>query len=263
MAHAEHAVPLLRKTCGNEDRRTLNAISNLARCYTAVGKGREAIRLLKECCPKMRDDTFVNLLLAQLQLWYGLNEDYNVTRRWMIDYAVSRRASFKSRHDILERVVYIACLAPLENEAQAVEITKTLEIAQTIRLAPGAKIDLGHGEDLRNLIAGMALVRTGQPAKATPHFDEALKLINTVLEDSHIWDKSTVSYYKAIALLQSGRGDEGRLLFDEAEKHMERWTSDEQPLEHQWAPSGERLTQWLAYKEAKKLFDKVKPADKK
>jgi serine/threonine protein kinase len=263
LVHAEHSVPLLRKTCGNEDRRTLNAISNLARCYTAVGKGREAITLLKECCPKMRDDTYVNFLLAQLQLWYGLIGDYNVTRKWMMDYAVSRRASFNSRHDILERVVYIACLAPPENEAQAVEIGKTLEIAQTIRLAPGANMDLGHAGDLRNLIAGMALVRTGQPAKAIPHFDEAMKLINAVLEGSHLWDKSTVSYYKAIALHQSGREDEGRALFDETEKHMVRWTSDEQPLEHQWAPSGERLTQWLAYKEAKTLIEPAIPAVEK
>jgi tetratricopeptide (TPR) repeat protein len=263
LVHAEHSVPLLRKACGNKDGRTLNAISNLARCYTAVGRSKEAIELLQECCPQMSGDTFVNFLLAQLDLWYGLREDYNTTRRWMLDFAVGIRDRLTSRPDILERVVYIACLAPLENDAQAVEINKTLARAESIRTDSGAKMDLGHGGDMRNLIAGMILIRTGQPDKAIPHFDKALELIKTARDDWRAWDRCTVAYYKAMALQQMGQAAEARALFDATDKKMVRWESDDQPLRGNWAPSGERMTHWLAYKEAKTLIEQAIPAVEK
>ncbi|MEN9974262.1 MAG: hypothetical protein RLZZ282_268, partial [Verrucomicrobiota bacterium] len=259
LVHAEHSVPLLRKACGNKDRRTLNAISNLARCYTAVGMSKEAIKLLQECCPQMRDDTFVNFLLAQLQLWYGLSEDYATTRRWMLDFAVGIRDRLTSRPDILERVVYIACLAPLENDAQAVEINKTLARADAIRMGAEAQMDLGHGGDMRNLIAGMVLVRTGQPDKAIPHFDKVLELLKTAREDWRAWDRCSVTYYKAMALHQMGRMVDARALFEATEKSMSRWKSDDQPLQGHWTPSGERMTHWLAYKEAKTLIKHTMP----
>ena len=258
LGHAEHALPLLRKLYGNNDRRTADAMSNLARCYLNVNKGREALQLLKECGVMMRDDTFVNLLLAQMQLCFGLKEDYNATRRWMIDYAASKRDHFASRHDILERVVFIACLAPLENESQAIEVNKTLDRAQAIRLAPEAPIDYGHGKNGRNIITGVALFRTGQPAKAIEYFDLVLGTKDDD-ESWRGWDRSMVGFYKAMALYQLGRVSEGRTLLDVTAKTMVPWPSDKTPIDRNWVPSGALMTHGLVYKEAKQLFEPAKP----
>lgn len=260
LVHAEHSVPLLRKACGSSDRQTLNAISNLARCYTAVGKNKEAIQLLQECCPQMRDDAFVNFLLAQLQLWDGKMKDYNATRRWMLDFAISNRDRLGSRPDTIERIVYIACLAPLADATQAVEITQALARAAAIRKGSGATMNFGHAEDTRNFIAGMALVRKGQPDQAIPYFDKALELNKTAREEWRGWDRCMVAFSKALALHQMGRVAESRALFEATEKSMVRWDSDEQPLRGSWAPSGERMTHWLAYKEAKNLIEHAIPA---
>ena len=204
-AMAEAAVPLMRKVIGSADRRTLNAISNLARCYAATGRTSDALALLAECSPQMRDDTFVNRLLSHLQLWFGREEEYNKTRRWMIDYAKINRDRFRTRPDILEKVVQIACLAPLENEDQGKELLATLARCQEIRTAGGSPPDRGPGPAWRSLVTGIAYYRAGDDVKADSAFAETARLLDeSEKEDKIPRDRSLLNLYCAMSSLRQG-----------------------------------------------------------
>ena len=252
-AMLEDCVPLMRKVLGASDRRTLNAISNLARCYVSAGRTREGLDLLAECAPQMPDDTFVNNLLAELQLWMGLDGDYNKTRRWMIDYAVARRGTMRTRPDILERVVLIACLAPLENPEQGRELMATLGRCDEIRAAAGRPKIFEPPPAWRGWAAGMLYYRAGDYEKAEAALAETLRL----LEGGAKWEntsanRSGVNLYRAMSLLKQGKVDAARQLYAEASKAIIPPQSAEQPLA---SARGAPLIARLAYREAKALFE--------
>ena len=259
-AMLEECVPLMRKVLGASDRRTLNAISNLARSYVSAGRTREGLDLLAECAPPMPDDTFVNLLLANLQLWAGLDDDYNKTRRWMIAYAVSRRGTMRTRPDILERAILIACLAPLENPDQGSELLATLARCDEIRAAGGRPKIFEPPPAWRGLAAGMLYYRAGDYGKAEAALSETLRL----LERCATWEntpanRAGVNLYRAMSLLKQGKVDEARQLYAEASKAIAPPQSAEQPLSGNWDAQGTPLIVWLAQREAKALFEQVPP----
>ena len=262
LALAGEVVPLLRKVLGSEDRRTLNAISNLARCYAATGRTREAVDLLTECCPRMRDDTFVNLMLASLQLWLGLDSEYHQTRIWMMDFAKTRQDGYKSRHDILQRGILISCLAPLENDDQAHALLATLERADVIQSSPDAPLDYGPGSAWRTVIAGIAYYRVGDHAQAAARFDTVLRLAADNTREDLTWERGMASYYKAMTLFRTGDKEAARTLFEATASKMKHWSTDEHPLTNNFDPSGAPVCIWLAYKESKALIDHANPADK-
>ena len=266
---AGELVPLMRKVMGSTDRRTLNAISNLARCDAATGRTREAIALLEECAPQMRDDTFVNMLLAHLQLWFGLGEKYNETRRWMIGYAKENRDQFRDRPDILERTVMIACLAPLEDEAQGKEILATLERCREIRTATAGPPDPGPGPAWRSLVAGMAYYRIGDYAKAEEALAESGRLMDAwgarfvplaQKKDKKPRARSLLNLYRAMGMLRQGNTETARELFLDTAKTIKPPPSEEQPLLKCGDASGTPLTVWLAEREARGMLE---PSGKK
>lgn len=254
-ATLEECVPLMRKVLGSSDQRTLDAISNLARCYTNSGKTREAVDLLAECAPQMPGDTFVNSLLAELQLWLGLDGDYNKTRRWMIDYAVTRRGTMRSRPDILERAVLIACLAPLENPEQGRELLATIERCAEIRAASGRPKIFEPAQGWRYLVVGLLHYRTGDYEKAEESFSQSLRS----MEEGNQWentpeDRARVNLYRAMSMLKHGKADEGRQLYDDANKMLAPPPSAEQPLFRNQGPQRYSLAAWLAQREATALY---------
>ena len=259
-AMLEECVPLMRKVLGASDRRTLNAISNLARCYATAGRTREAMDLLAECAPQMPDDTFVNLLLANLQLWAGLDDDYNKTRRWMIDYAVARRGGMRNRPDILERAILIACLAPLENPDQGSELLATLARCDEIRAAGGRPKIFEPAPAWRGLAAGMLHYRAGDYEKADAALSETLRL----LEGCATWEntpanRAGVNLYRAMSMLKQGKDGEARQLYMEASKAIISPQSAEQPLLGNWDAQGTPLIARLAHREAKAIFEQAPP----
>ncbi len=251
----EECVPLMRKVLGSSDRRTLDAISNLARCYTNSGKTREAVGLLAECAPQMPDDTFVNGLLAELQLWMGLDGDYNKTRRWMIDYAVARRGTMRSRPDILERAVLIACLAPLENPEQGRELLATIGRCAEIRAASGRPKIFEPGQAWRHLVVGLLHYRTGDYEKAEVAFSQSLRSMEEGNQRENApEDRARVNFYRAMSMLKHGKADEGRQLCDDANKMLTPPPSAEQPLFRNQGPPKYLLAAWLAQREATALY---------
>lgn len=260
LAMLEESVPVMRRVIGPADRATLNAISNQARCLTAVGRTREAIGLLTECAPQMRDDTYINILLAQLQLWFGLGEGYNKTRGWMIDYAKENRDRFRSRPDILERAVMIACLAPLENEAQGDELLATLARCKEIRATGAEPPSFGPGPAWRSMIAGMAYYRVGDEKKAEEALAEAGGLMDEgEKKDKTPRDRSVVNFYRAMTMLRRGNPDAAHRLYLDTAKTTNPPPSGEQPLLNE---AGDPLTAWLAEREARGLFEQFRKNSK-
>jgi len=245
----EETVPLLRKVAGSEDRRTLNAISDLARCRAATGRTHEAVVLLTECAPKMRDDTFINLLLANLQLWLGHPEEYNKTRSWMIDYQRRGRGTFRDRADILERAVLISCLHPLENADQGKELLATLARCQEIRSVVGAPPDRGPGPSWRAMITGMVHYRTGDYAGAAEALEEWVRL-----QKNDIHDEPIVNLYRAMVLFQQGHLDAAKSLYRDTSTGIAPPPSQDQPLLGSQSPQGFPVTVWLTQREAQKMF---------
>jgi len=255
LAMAGELVPVMRKVFGSADRQTLDAISTQARCLAAVGRTREAIGLLTECAPQMRDDTFVNLLLANLQLWFGLGDEYNKTRRWMIDYAKTQREQFRSRPDILERAVMIACLAPLENPGQGQELLATLARCKEIRATGVEPAHFGPGPAWRSLIAGMTYYRIGDYSKAADALAESGRLMDeSEKKDKKPRERSLLNLYRAMGVLRQGNTETARQLYLDTAKTIKPPPSEEQPLLKCGEASGTPLTAWLAEREAREML---------
>lgn len=256
LPHAEHAVALLRVKLGNEDRLTADAISNLARCYTHIGKGREAMKLFEECCPHARDDTFINFILAQLQVWYGNMEGYHATRRWMIDYALSEMHRFVAHQDILRRVVYISCVAPLENAEQGEQIQRIMDRVNVIQDSNSHILDLANGNVGDFMPLGMMQTRLGNHEQAIRCYDEFSKGLPYYKQFIwNRWDQCAMQSFKVISLLGLGRREEARQLLEETGKLIRPLKCEDEPMLGEWAPGGQHLLQRVAYREAKRLLD--------
>ncbi len=251
----EECVPLMRKVFGSSDRRTLDAISNLARCYATAGRTREAVDLLAESAPQMPDDTFVNLLLANLQLWLGLDDDYDKTRRWMIDYAVARRGSMRTRPDILERAVLIASLAPFEDAAQGQELLATLARCKEIRAESGRPQIYEPSAAWRNFISGVLYYRLGEYENAAAALAEAIRLKDEGAKNENSpMARAPINLYRAMSLLRQGKPDAARQLYSDTAKMIVPPQSAEQPLFNIQNPAGGPIEVWLAQREARELF---------
>ena len=214
-------------------------------------------------CPKMRDDTYVNLLLAGLQLWSKQQDDYLKTRRWMIQYAVDTREKISFRHDIFQRNLLICSLTPLDDEIQGRELLRTLDRAETIRNSPGATVKHGCGPAWCAVISGMVHYRAGNDLKAIEYCDESMRLAAKQADPDPAWERTMAGFFKALALLRSGREGEARTIYRTTEEAMKRWPSADQPLLQSHDAAGSELTCWLAFKEARELIDKPSPATEK
>lgn len=255
-ALAEHAVPLLRQKLGSEDRSTANAISTLARCYTGLGREREAMKLLEECCPHARDDTYINFLLAQLQIWFREKEAYHATRRWLIDYALTKMHQFHSQQDILRRVVFISCIGPLDQPEQKGQIKKIMDRVDEIQRSSKHILDLRNGNYWDYMPLGMMHTRLGNHEEAIRCYDEFLKYLpKGKLPDPDPWNRCTIESFKAISLLGLGKRDEAKQLIEQAGKLNPPLESEEHPLLGQCSHSGESLLPRIAHREAKELLE--------
>lgn len=257
-AMSGEVVPLMRKAFGSSARNTLNAIRNLAWCDAATGRTREAMDLLAECAPQMRDDTFANIMLAHLQLWFGRKEEYNKTRRWMLDYAKNNGKDLRSRPDILERVMMLASFAPLENESQRQDLKETLRLRDEIREAGVGITERSPSPAWRSMITGMACYRLGDDKRAEAAFAEAGRLMDkTDKKAKKPANRSRVNLYRAMSMLRQGKQVAARRLYDETAAAIKPPPSQEQPLLNCSDASGEPITAWLACREIQELFGRT------
>lgn len=257
LEHAEIAAPIMLKTYGPEDRSTANAMGNLARALSSLGRTKEAIDALTRCGLHMRDDTYVNLMLANLQIWTGDLNGYHATRRWMIDYQVKRRDTWDARSYILERAVRLCCMAPLENEEQGDELLKTWEIADKVRES-ATEEPRRHAEDELAWFRGLLSYRRGEFDKALEEFDEV-----EALRRKHIQFQDTKNAYrpdpsllflKAMTLHGLGRRDEAASSFHVGVRLLPDQPPGPEPLKGINSADGIILQPWIFHKEAGELL---------
>jgi serine/threonine protein kinase len=259
LKHAEIAVEQIRKSQTTPSYTTAQAMSDMARCLVALGRTDEAIPLLEESCPQLRDDTWVNFMLGNLYVWRKEFDKYNKLRGGMIDYMVSERGKFQRKAYILERAVWLCCQAPLENEDQAKALLAMLERAKEIRESPNAEPETYHAADVRAMITGYALYRTGAYQQALDQFLDFERLALSRKAPDPITpiplpDPTLVSY-KAMALHQLGKRRESLETFKEAQRILDQKRRSEQPLFGIIDTGGTSIIQWIAYDEAKALIN--------
>ena len=247
----EEAVPLLQKTAGPKDRGTLNARTTLARCQAAMGNTETAVELLEKCASGMPDDTFVNHLLACLQLWLGRTDDYQATRQVMLDFDRSGRG-WVSRSDMLCRGIKISCLAPLENAEQGAEILASLKRANEIYSGPAPHQKNEPGIRWRRLVNGMAQYRVGNDKEAEAALREAIEFgSQTKPSREEFRYATTAGFFLAMCLYRQGDEKAAREAFRKAAERTEPCPSEKQPLLKNNDTVGAPVDVWLAQKEAR------------
>jgi serine/threonine protein kinase/tetratricopeptide (TPR) repeat protein len=215
LALGEDIVPRLERVEGMAAGDTLFAQGYLGRTLIAKGRPWEALRVLEQCAPYRMDDTFLNMSLASLELGLGQVDAYRKTRDRMINNWVSAQNSMRSRPDMLERMVQMACLAPFDNRAQGLKLLTTLDRCRVIRSLPNGPEKLDKEPDL--FVQGVAHFRLGD-------YEKALALLDKVPGGHPAQvardDDIARDFVRAVCLLKLGRDSEARVLFDQTAKKM-------------------------------------------
>lgn len=252
IARYRELLPHLEKVMGPFNRTTLNAKSFLARALLPEERSGESLELLESCAPYMSDDTFVNLTLASLELWFKQNDRYEQTRRRMFDFCISSRGSMIDRPDILERAILLCSLSPFKTKSQGEEALKTLDRAQVISdaMLPHPS---GYREDTRNFLRGLVLFRLGRDTEAITAFDQVQQ--GNAGSEKTIAETPLALLFRAVSLARLGRPvpDTGSLIAN-VEALLGKPTSQEEPLAGRKEGADKLLKQWILLREASELL---------
>ena len=250
LALREEALQILTNAKGADDRETANSRSSIGSTLVFSGRARRGLEMMTEAGPNMRDDTYLNHYLAGLQLWFGQVAEYNLTRRWMIDWASVNAARLPAhRSDMLERIVRLSCLHPFEDPEQKESVRALLRRADAMRTL--LKEDVPS-----NLPRGMAQFRFGEFVEA----EATMKIVARTWQPN--WDErdrpdheEAANYYVAMSLFRQGRGEDARKLLAETDAKSGPLPPDENPLQSE-NPSPEKtiLIRLLAQREAHDLI---------
>ncbi len=249
MQTLERVVSLLRKVAGPDHEVTNDAASNLARCYCAASRTPEAIALLKDCAPKLRDDSFIASLLAGLLVWQGRDEEYRAHRNAVLEWAWENRNSMRTRPDIYERLVFMSCYKPLENEEQKQQVREIIRLAALQRAAvPLVDLKESCGQQL---CYGVVAYRLGDFDEARRYLEKSLAFDQGRFPDSA--NCRAAGIY--LAMTRAAQGDKSAAdYYTDHRKTIPDPPSDEHPLANWFAGDGGRLIPWIARREADKIF---------
>jgi hypothetical protein len=251
VARSREVTPRLERVLGPQDRVTLNAKSFLARALLTEGETQEALGILEEIAPQMSDDTYVNLCLASVEVWFGQTDRYERTRSRMLDFCVRNRGGLIGRPDILERALFLCTLLPTRDSTQSDEILKTLKRCQEIRKAPNAPRITEPDESWREFVSGMVYLRTAQDALAAEAFENAQQAEKP---------NGKAPYFAAVAAVLQGlarqhlgenRGDLATLIA-KAKETMGSPASDQEPMLGKKSAESLQLFCWILLREAEK-----------
>ena len=249
MQSLERVVPLLRKVAGPDHEATNDAASNLARCYCTASRTPEAIALLKDCAPKLRDDSFIASLLAGLLVWQGRDEEYRAHRDAVLEWAWENRNSMRTRPDIYERLVFMSCYKPLENEEQRQQVREIIRLAALQRAAvPLKELKESCGQQL---CYGVVAYRLGDFDEARRYLEKSLAFDQGRFPDSA--NCRAAGIY--LAMTRAAQGDKSAAdYYTDHRKTIPDPPSDDHPLANWFAGDGDRLVPWIARREADKIF---------
>ena len=159
---------------------------------------------------------------------------------------------------ILERSVWLSCLTSFENEEQGKMVLRTIQRIESMRNRPGAQPDLKHSPDLRARYMAVGLFRTGDFKGALEQCELSEKFMDAELRSKLATGDGPAAwadFYKALTLLQLGRKGEARNLYFQLVKKKRTPPSKEHPLAGTKNADGSALVFWIAYEEAKKVFE--------
>lgn len=243
--------------------------------YLVTGRTSEGLKLLNESRHKSSGDTFANLTLACLQLWFDDKNAYQETRRRMMAWILAR-ADRINRVDIFLRVARLSCLAAFSDPSMKDKARFMVRRAGELRMTEGSVLGAvrqrvvdPHPKAVINspyhqLTLGMVQYRCGDFAEA----EATLRHTRQIAEEfANVRDRPyivwTASFYQAMAMFQQGQKSAARdLCLKTAERikhlpespeglyHMRPLQDPAHPLYHNTDPNRDDMILWLACREA-------------
>lgn len=224
----EWLAPMCLKVVGPDNRVTVRTLSDLERAYYAAGRWQDALQMKADHArwnPRALDTD-----LLVVQAWFQREPEYSASCR-----------------RLLKLVEGTPLLTTAERAAKAVLLLPTQDSAvlEAAYVLARRAVD-GGGEHPRpglcHLALGMAEYRRGNYTAA----DEAL-----IAAEKETPINS--GFFRAMSLFRQARTEEAKLLFERTAAGMPSLPDDDQnPLAG--GATGDRITTWLAYREAAQLI---------
>jgi len=208
---ASGAVDGLREVAGKSSE-LHHAMGILGRCRLRAGRLRQALETFQECGPWMSGDTYINLDLALLEAWFGLDADYEKTRARMLKDTRGSWDGNISRPDVYERTVVMTCLTPLTDAAQSENVRALIRRADEIRAHKGVK-PTRFEPSLDWLSRCLAAYRLGDDAAVQAGYDEKLRFAGK--PGSPDQKALACDFVQVMILVRRGKREEAQKLFDE------------------------------------------------
>jgi len=210
----------------------------LANCYCAAGHTQEALLILQKLSETYPRDMETSLTLAAWQMWFGQKNDYEATRRRIIQFT-------KSNDDaaIARNASKACCLAPCLDPALQSNVLNLARLGvERCKDTPSLP--------LYQLTLGMAQYRNERYTDA----EQTLAAVEHAAGKSQEIP-STARLFRAMCLFQEGRSSDGRQLFNQAQTQLTPLPQDPNvPVVDGKIASHDVIISWLAYQEAKSLL---------
>jgi serine/threonine protein kinase len=235
----EEMLALRPKVSGATLAATLNEMNSLADSYCSLRRNKDTIALMEQACALDPKDRFESFRLATFQAWFGQDTDYESSRRQLV-----QQAEGTDQPGTADKAAKVFCLRPSTNSfltAKALNLARqAVELRKSDPLLPWYELGLGLAE-----------YRNGQYAAA----EQALTIAEQTAGDAHDI-LGTARLFRAMSLLQQDQPKEARKVFNQAEAEMPPFPKDNhQPPAYDKSVTQDVLICWLAYKEAKALFE--------
>jgi len=235
-----------------------SAVVALARAYVSAGRVPDAMPYYEKCTPSMLDDTWANFEYATFQLWKGDTEGYRKTRSNIINYSELSFLNMQSSPDILDRAIWLSCIAEIDDDAQKVVIQKLLNHAQNIRKGLHVEAEERFPKQLRTQIKGVALYRLGRYKEAQSAFQKAMSVINFGRANSNAkkikLPNPWVLFFMAMNQHHLGNKEEAVRLLHLGESKLHGDPPSKENPAIKYFVGGETLTHWIMRREAEALI---------
>ena len=220
------------------------ATRTLQHLLASNGRARDAVALEPFPAGVNEGEILDHARIGGLQLWFGLDDDYNTTRRALLD-RVKDTASAR----VAERAGKACSLLPFDDPAQA-ESVITLS-AKAVRLDEDPKL-----KRWSLLALGMGEYRAARYMQALDHLRQAEAMADATAKPITL----LAGFYRAMALHQLGRRAEARELFAQtAASNTAMPTPPHRVLEGHRTIEVDLLIAWMAHREAQQLIEGSTP----
>ncbi|HEY5915346.1 MAG TPA: serine/threonine-protein kinase [Verrucomicrobiae bacterium] len=241
----DEAIVILKQTLGDMERvlppdhpMFVNVFLEATKLYSSAGKTTEAIAMLKQRVAAYPVDAYTAMVLAVLQVWFGMDADHVSTCERVLSATANTL-----RSEYAQRAATVACLRP--------GLSKGLQDSALALARKSVELDkqkTSAGPYWGDMTLGMAEYRSGN----YPAADESLReAIQAGRENEHV--PATAGFYLAMSLFRQGKPEEALNTFIEAEARTLPLPADDGNRLVGWIGHDYVIT-WLAYKEAKSLL---------